>query len=694
MKKPMFALKPLALASVLALTACGGGGGSDGNSNSNANNVSSTTTVSGKAEAPGGVIASLQPSPSFMTAAVNYVFPAAYAGFTGLEPVTGATVELIRIDDNGDQVGGVLASTVTSVTGEYDLVLPEGVSLAGNLIVRITGSSGTLSAMVVEQEVDINPVSQYVLNKFVDDENLVLGDLDINEVVSLQGRVEEFDLTAAPDANIEAMLAQLETTVGDMVEKEIVQIDAEPADAQTLSGLAGTWSTLEFEMSMHDDDEAVSSQSGHETTQTSVYHSLLSIAAGNTAGSATATAGTTFLSARGQAADMINNDRVLYNFTELDATPDDNEEVSFTADSEGNLSASIPFSEELETDSDADGPDFGWREAPRTLFIESTPNENFALISQRDAAVRYLTTDTNGDGVKDAVDPDAKDGDEVFLQLATVIKTATTPPTKLSGIYSGIGFSLDLDANGDDEVAISTRKLVFSDTENTVSAIGTKTSFIERNHATGEFSKDLDVNGSLSEIAYTINSTNGQMEFTETNFTGSISADNSIIAFVSAKEDESEGGVSMEQDFLIGTKLSDGAAPDIGGDTYRLYALNTEMFENGYTSLIALDRQSTATFSSDASMLDLDVKQKGFVREERFAEIEALETEGRYQTELTGIEIGDHGAITIPLGGGDNNKMDGYISEDGNFILLRYFADHSETDFEGYESGIIIAVKQ
>ena len=44
-------------------------------------------------------------------------------------------VELIRIDDDGNQVGDVLASTVTSITGDYSLALPVGVSLSGNLIV-------------------------------------------------------------------------------------------------------------------------------------------------------------------------------------------------------------------------------------------------------------------------------------------------------------------------------------------------------------------------------------------------------------------------------------------------------------------------------------------------------------------------------------------------------------------------------
>src|SRR5690554_1077953 len=62
---------------------------------------------------------------------------------------SGATVELIRVDNSGAQVGGVLATTATSITGDYTLTLPEGVNLAGNLVVRITGSNDALHAQEI-----------------------------------------------------------------------------------------------------------------------------------------------------------------------------------------------------------------------------------------------------------------------------------------------------------------------------------------------------------------------------------------------------------------------------------------------------------------------------------------------------------------------------------------------------------------
>jgi len=160
-------LLALCVASASALTACGGSsshGGSDSGSNTN------TTTgiqVSGTATAPAGAVAMLEPHP-WLIAARDLLIPSAYAAINGLSPVEGATVELIRVDNNGQQVGDVLATTTTSISGDYRLTLPTGVNLAGNLVVRISGSGGSkMRAQVVQQDADINPISEFVLKKFI-----------------------------------------------------------------------------------------------------------------------------------------------------------------------------------------------------------------------------------------------------------------------------------------------------------------------------------------------------------------------------------------------------------------------------------------------------------------------------------------------------------------------------------------------
>jgi hypothetical protein len=94
--------------------------------------------ISGTAEAPSGAVASYEQPSIFRVASQFFITPVA-AALTGLEPIEGALVELIRVDNNGEQVGDVLATTTTSITGDYNLTLPTGVDLSGDLITRITG---------------------------------------------------------------------------------------------------------------------------------------------------------------------------------------------------------------------------------------------------------------------------------------------------------------------------------------------------------------------------------------------------------------------------------------------------------------------------------------------------------------------------------------------------------------------------
>lgn len=136
-----------ALSSSLLVAGCGGSSSSD----SAADPQASSRDISGTATAPAGTVAYYEKQNAFELALNFFISPLA-AAITGLEPIEGAAVELIRVDNNGDQVGDVLAETRTSgLTGSYNLTLPEGVNLAGNLVVRITGTnSKNLRAQVVE----------------------------------------------------------------------------------------------------------------------------------------------------------------------------------------------------------------------------------------------------------------------------------------------------------------------------------------------------------------------------------------------------------------------------------------------------------------------------------------------------------------------------------------------------------------
>ena len=59
---------------------------------------------------------------------------------------------------------------------------------------------------------------------------------------------------------------------------------------------------------------------------------------------------------------------------------------------------------------------------PGTEFFYPVANGNTYVTVFSEAGVRYETIDTNNDGIKDAVNPAARSGDEVSLGLFMMLK--------------------------------------------------------------------------------------------------------------------------------------------------------------------------------------------------------------------------------------------------------------------------------
>jgi hypothetical protein len=108
MRKFLFTYMPASLILVflaMILWTCGGGGGGGGEP--------SPIVVSGTVSAPNGQIA-FSPKKSLVGKFVCLLTSPAYGSITGLAPVAdGVTVELIRLDDSGNEIQ-VLATTTIS----------------------------------------------------------------------------------------------------------------------------------------------------------------------------------------------------------------------------------------------------------------------------------------------------------------------------------------------------------------------------------------------------------------------------------------------------------------------------------------------------------------------------------------------------------------------------------------------------
>jgi hypothetical protein len=355
--------------------------------------------------------------------------------------VSGATIELIRIDNAGNQVGDVLATALTSITGGYTLTLPAGVNLAGNLIVHITGTGNNeLRAQVVEEAVDISPLSEFVLRKFIEN-GADLSTIETAAVVKLSGQVEAFDLTAGSDLAV--LFEQLEFSAGEFVDSQIDALQSSPANA---TGLSGEYRSAALQIALVDGDGRdfgayVLDQWSSNFTFTGNADGAVVIEDNNEE------------SVRGY---VYGTDASL---TELDyqvLTDNDSETLQARFDDTNTLMVENEFEENI------DG-DIGWRSPPVTYRLQKVRDQNIFFLLNQEASVRYATIDTDGDNVDDAVDPGAREGDEVARGIEVFAKKPTAMTTAdLSGAFGRVYFGAFLAASGHIEMEMETNILEFA----------------------------------------------------------------------------------------------------------------------------------------------------------------------------------------------------------------------------------------
>lgn len=213
----------------IALTSC---------SSDSSSPAVATVTISGTAQAPAGSIASLDKRHHFLLATLDVLVPKAWAAVSGLTPVANASIELIRIDDDGNQIGGVLATTTSDSNGIYTLDLPSGVTASANLVVQIKNSSNqpVIRAIVSGDTVNIDPLSQYILDILINEPGLVLANLNIDSVQSLVDQVDSIDIDLSSASSIaDAAVAIDNTTAISHV------IDDGVGAIANISLIAGAW---------------------------------------------------------------------------------------------------------------------------------------------------------------------------------------------------------------------------------------------------------------------------------------------------------------------------------------------------------------------------------------------------------------------------------------------------------------------
>ena len=545
---------------------------------------------------------------------------------------------------------------------------------------------------------DINPISQYVLDKFVDDPNLVLGDLALNEVVSLQDKVEAFDLTATAD--LSSMLAQLDAEVGELVDTEIAVLNSTPDDGTAVTALSGTWNSIEFGISMHDSEQENFGTFGLDTLSEG-----FSIAAGAVAGEVDFTVGvSTFIDAWTNFGIDNTGSANITHETSLTA---DTESLVGLIDSSGNIILELPFEEDLQTvdlQVDPDGPDFGWRWPPSSIVINNTGNNNTMVFVDSEAGVRYETVDTNNDGVKDAVDPNAKSGDEVSVNIGLLLKQGSgMDDTSLSGDYGIVTTAVDLTAtptpegstdstvgvvnfnNGTADVASSAfddygfvRSPVNFTSVTLTDVIATDGgfSFPYTVTATGQVTLDTDSNGS-----------------SQTDLEGWTNDDGSVIGLVNVQTTGAQTINAATHEIAVAVKLPT-SAPAMGDAVFKLYPVSFGAEETGLTEMVSLRSASSLTFNAGATEATADFTARGFERATDIAGVQALVDTDDVPFNYT-VTIGSNGAIDMSFSSAqETSSLKGFISADGKMMVLRNIESDDASGQKFRALGMVIGIRQ
>ena len=132
---------------------------------------------------------------------------------------TNVTVELIRVDENGNQVGDVIARTTTNANGEYNIEMPEGLVFGPDLVLRVVVDGNEMRAFLADDEVNIDPYSEYIYRECQENTDS-LSNLTADEINALTTLIQQFAVDIQDSLDIS--IANFEEIIGDFIINMII----------------------------------------------------------------------------------------------------------------------------------------------------------------------------------------------------------------------------------------------------------------------------------------------------------------------------------------------------------------------------------------------------------------------------------------------------------------------------------------
>lgn len=152
-------------------------------------------------------------------------------GSIAQRPVPNETVEVYRIDNDGNIIGGVLATTTTDANGLFTLLLPAAISdLSGDLILQAVVDGQPVRSMIVNELINIDATTEYVYSQLVADTDLSLANSPPDEVQDVVDFIYGLNIPETND--LASSLADIDAAAGAVVDNQIDLIQAATASTR------------------------------------------------------------------------------------------------------------------------------------------------------------------------------------------------------------------------------------------------------------------------------------------------------------------------------------------------------------------------------------------------------------------------------------------------------------------------------
>ncbi|WP_194435254.1 hypothetical protein [Vibrio fluminensis] len=639
----------------VVLSGCKGGSDKDQQTSD-----SEPEIITGTVSAPAGVVALYQ-QPSLL----DYLLPSpAYAAVAGLDPVANGSISLIRVGDDGLQVGDVLATALTSATGAYELSLPQGVGFSSSLVLKITGQTGqVMRAQVVSNQTDLNPISEYVTQKTLAHG----GDLSLFSLAYILQLLEVVNATNFTNAgSVSLILDQIESTVGPYVEQHLSEY--------TTGEILSTHRAMSFGLGLQ--DQTSNSEFGYYSELYRENIDLTVPQAGNNQWR--------FSNKSLVWGMLVGQDTANLNEYSLPvgAVSDNNSTLLYeTPLASGSFSINWGTQVEIRNE-------LGWETAPRTITYNKVPDSELYFSAGIKDAKNYQLNNN-------AIDYGSMSGYGFSYELSALAKMPTAMTlSDLDGEYGLVEIDVGLLNNGTAEIT-SSRQVITFNGSNYVHW-GQETNGNHNTRYGNQDNEESEIYGNFPQSLEFSVSANGTIDIAGVgsaiggpDMKGFVSDDSRFIALM---EYAAVNEAMLGNKLGLAVKLSD-SSPTLNNSSYRLLFLHNEFYDrtkiklakNGQDASISWVDQDNATInyrseSMSVSGLGAFDKLDNSPIDESVSVLETL--------------ISDTHQVTIKANvDGDTYELIGYFNDTGSVgVFNAGITNDAIGDMD--EIGIAILVKQ